>query len=337
MKEKQRIVWVDIAKGLGIILMILGHMPSIPDWFHDWIFSFHMPLFFFVSGYFFKERNAKLQLTVTAKSYLVPYLLYSLIFIAIDFAMFRDIYEAQNSLQRMITGQGGFDVPWFFISIFLTHNFYNMIYIISKDAKIRLMLIVAISCIGYVLTTNHMGEIFKFSTSLVSIIFYAVGHYYKRFDDSLKGTSKTIMWLITCLLVSFVTVFSIRKIGLQVLDINSSVYGNLIMTLIAFTSGVLAIVFFSKLVEKCKMSVLLKYIGSNSLFFFPLMTYVPVRIVSCAEKWIIVTSWMKLLSKVIGFIVTFCVCWCFEKHSNNRNNAKKNSMEYFETNKREKH
>ena len=45
----KRIEWLDIAKGITIILMVLGHS-SIPKPISNWIWSFHMPLFFFASG-----------------------------------------------------------------------------------------------------------------------------------------------------------------------------------------------------------------------------------------------------------------------------------------------
>lgn len=51
---KERIDWIDIAKGLGIILVVIGHMP-IPSNVSYWIFSFHMPLFFLVDGLFCKD------------------------------------------------------------------------------------------------------------------------------------------------------------------------------------------------------------------------------------------------------------------------------------------
>lgn len=47
-KLEKRLIWIDIAKGIGLFLVILGHMPSLPEWFRLWIFSFHMPLFFFL-------------------------------------------------------------------------------------------------------------------------------------------------------------------------------------------------------------------------------------------------------------------------------------------------
>ena len=47
---KERITYVDIAKGIAISLMVLGHS-GIPVGLRTWIYSFHMPFFFFVSGY----------------------------------------------------------------------------------------------------------------------------------------------------------------------------------------------------------------------------------------------------------------------------------------------
>lgn len=43
----------DMVKGIGIILMVLGHS-GIPYYIYDFIYLFHMGLFFFVSGYFLK-------------------------------------------------------------------------------------------------------------------------------------------------------------------------------------------------------------------------------------------------------------------------------------------
>ena len=52
---EKRIEWIDIAKSLGIFLVVIGHtginvfMPSVAKW----IYSFHMPLFYFISGMMF--------------------------------------------------------------------------------------------------------------------------------------------------------------------------------------------------------------------------------------------------------------------------------------------
>ena len=50
--DKKRVKYFDIARGITIILMIVGHTLSF-GWKRNLIFSFHMPLFIIISGMFF--------------------------------------------------------------------------------------------------------------------------------------------------------------------------------------------------------------------------------------------------------------------------------------------
>ena len=56
---EDRVVLYDIIKGIGIMLMVLGHTCGQP--LYNWIYSFHMPLFFIVSGLFFSPTNFSLR------------------------------------------------------------------------------------------------------------------------------------------------------------------------------------------------------------------------------------------------------------------------------------
>ena len=52
----ERNITFDIMKGIGIILMLVGHLPGI-GMMHQFIYSFHMPMFIFLSGYLAKPAN----------------------------------------------------------------------------------------------------------------------------------------------------------------------------------------------------------------------------------------------------------------------------------------
>lgn len=57
--KKQRIEYFDAAKGIAIIAVIVGHMGLIARGMtltEKFIFSFHMPIFFLISGYFLSSR-----------------------------------------------------------------------------------------------------------------------------------------------------------------------------------------------------------------------------------------------------------------------------------------
>ena len=76
-----RIDWIDLTKGIAIFLMVCGHT-SIPLSISNWIWSFHMPLFFIISGILFnatKYPNFNLFIKKRGKTLIIPYIIFSLI------------------------------------------------------------------------------------------------------------------------------------------------------------------------------------------------------------------------------------------------------------------
>lgn len=85
-----RIEYLDIMKGFGILLLLLSHSISGESILKIWIFSFHMPLFFWCTGYIITMKNpcreelqGKLGRIMIRKSLaiLVPYVVFSLLII----------------------------------------------------------------------------------------------------------------------------------------------------------------------------------------------------------------------------------------------------------------
>ena len=91
-KKNNRLKHLDIARGICIFFVVLGHaiIPSIRnnnkilEYIYKYIYSFHMPVFFIISGIIFENNvykyDSKLQfLKKKAKLLLVPYLTFSVI------------------------------------------------------------------------------------------------------------------------------------------------------------------------------------------------------------------------------------------------------------------
>ena len=86
-----RIVFIDIAKGIGILLVVLAHndLQAFAPFLHQFIYAFHMPLFFFLSGMFFKPEIGFFELLKKRfDSLLKPY--FFSIFLIYFFAVFFD-------------------------------------------------------------------------------------------------------------------------------------------------------------------------------------------------------------------------------------------------------
>ena len=114
----KRLGWADIAKGIGIILVVFAHtlVPKMRDasdtvkFIWIFIYNFHMPLFFFISGWLF-ERNlprytgkAKF-IGGKARLLMLPYLVFSLLAYAVIFAAMK-----VPSLAGVLSG-GGYGTP----------------------------------------------------------------------------------------------------------------------------------------------------------------------------------------------------------------------------------
>lgn len=61
-----RKLWLDLAKGISFLLVIVGHtlsnsVPGVQQWLWIWIYSFHMPLFFFLGGVTFRPSASWVQ------------------------------------------------------------------------------------------------------------------------------------------------------------------------------------------------------------------------------------------------------------------------------------
>ena len=74
-ENKGRVRWLDTARCIGIFLVILGHI-SFGTVFgysvKNWIYSFHMPLFFFLAGLTHKEMNFAGSIKKAARQLLLP-------------------------------------------------------------------------------------------------------------------------------------------------------------------------------------------------------------------------------------------------------------------------
>jgi len=98
---KKEIVWLDYARLIGILLVVFGHgLQSIPEWnesviikgLWDYIYLFHMPVFFIISGFLYKQNRGEGLRAGWGKIFyalIIPYLIYQ--FAYIPFFLIRHI------------------------------------------------------------------------------------------------------------------------------------------------------------------------------------------------------------------------------------------------------
>ena len=138
-----RLQWLDIAKGLTIILMVLGHT-SIPEFASRFIWAFHMPLFFIASGWTTNQQKKNLVVFTCHKfrTIMIPFFVYSAIVLTIEkIALGGAIF--QNWLEK---GWQGYAL-WFIPVLFLSSILGKLIYLVN-NRYCRYLLMVILVIIG---------------------------------------------------------------------------------------------------------------------------------------------------------------------------------------------
>ena len=74
---------LDILRGMGILLMVFDHV-GWGSLVHIYIQSFHMPLFFIVSGYFWTNEDFMVLLNKRFKTLIVPYIFFSACYLCLQ-------------------------------------------------------------------------------------------------------------------------------------------------------------------------------------------------------------------------------------------------------------
>lgn len=147
---QKRLHYLDIAKGIGIILVVTGHSGMGSEGLLSWLSSFHMPLFFVISGMLLfhrKEESLPLMESIRkkAKSILIPYSFFSLIYLVIDLyyiAIKHQELSLPDAALQTISFYG-ISVLWFLPTLFAGEVLFLLI---RKKATTSSPLFYAVRC-----------------------------------------------------------------------------------------------------------------------------------------------------------------------------------------------
>ena len=105
MDKNKRIEYLDMARGIAILAIVLGHIYAT-NFVKVWICSFHVALFFIISGCLIKYKdNQQISLIIKSriKNILIPYILFGIAYIGIEFILNNfDIMILQQNIKDMI-------------------------------------------------------------------------------------------------------------------------------------------------------------------------------------------------------------------------------------------
>lgn len=166
--------------------------------------TFHVPLFFILSGYFFKEEPLDCIIRKKAKGLLLPYFEINGIAILLEGCYQRWVMESSWEKTAGIVGQrciqtllgNAFYLTWFLMALFLGSILLAVIWKVSGGRRwLQLSLVAGCSLLGYSSGTFYTLKPFQWDVALFSVVFLAAGRMAAEQDRYVTGRKKWGLFL----------------------------------------------------------------------------------------------------------------------------------------------
>lgn len=259
--QECRLDWIDTIKGIGILFVVAGHTmwPSV----QFSVYLFHMPLFFIISGFLFKEKKPSVFILSKIKTLLIPYVSYLFVFSAYEFKnIYFNRFHTSDDLWsvvynmfyggQMLTGSLG--VFWFVSVLFISQQILNII-INSSSKRSAFVIITLIYLLSYA-----YPEFIKKSPLDALVVLNALPYMYigMTLRDKIKNI-KSIVPFIACLAYFYIS-YLYPKIFF--IDMKSSEFGVPLISAIGCTS---IFIVLSKISMRISRLNILSSIGTASM------------------------------------------------------------------------
>lgn len=337
--HSSRISEIDIAKGIGILFTIIGHTTLWETPTHNFIYAFHMPLFFFLSGLIMKDFVS----TSPRKEYQklwVSYFIWSFLFCFFDicshFSGIQSLKEMLINNTILFLSLWGISVLWFIPSLILAKCFVFFLKKVCPKLVFQLIVLSFTVLLALWLRTfvfewkefnDFYGQIAYFSIgalvrALTQVPFVFIGANSKTILKKIINLSPYICFLIGTLLFIIVYIISQFMGRIDIHELQLSFYP--IFLLIAIL-GCYATLLWSHVINKFNpLSTIFTFWGRNSLFIMATHNYffIPEGIILALQIMNVNTPVLrmtiyyillffiefiiiKLFSPVINFMISF--------------------------------
>lgn len=270
-----RIKWIDMAKGVGILLVIVAHLQ--PSFFLNEIYTFHMPLFFFLSGWVFHvDKYNFLQFVKRkVKTILIPYFLLGIPMILFTFIQMNVDKEVEYSgaygsvivdflLQRRLW------TIWFLACLFFTNIlFYAIARIFKNNMIIQGIVVLALATLGLFYYRNGGKPLFwNLDVCLTALPFFYGGYLLKKINffkvQLLRKDKFSLLYFIMFLMINITSGIATRSISGHGLEMFYSQYGFEPLTYLSAFTGILWVIILCNAIYVPKIA----YLGKHSLVYF---------------------------------------------------------------------
>lgn len=303
----KRLHWVDIIKGVLVLLMVCGHIPNLSrnvcdtyylsyyNIFAAFYICFFMQAFFVLSGFTTNfDKEPKEFLSRQVKTLVVPYISFTLISKMIDYFAFD-----RKELFVTISGEQYFfliESYWFISALLLSKLAYYFLTRYMKNAWLRYAILIAMMIVGCCLiicytdleNAYHHHNYFHFKDFLCMALFIGVGAYIKTHPIDMKTYRLAfISYAIISFALFALTHLTHRNFSSLMVCIshgtNLQHYYQIPFYVLFVILGTFSCFYLAKRIKECRF---IEYVGRNSIIIY-------------CTHFIVLDVWLRLLTSFI--------------------------------------
>lgn len=310
-KNSNHELWVDAAKTLALILVVVGH-PVGTTVYAKYIYWFHMPVFFLLSGYLFKPvsgwRAFGAWVAKRCRELLIPYGSYlALVTLVRYFYVYHYLHVLELSfvskdLREVLFGGrllgGYYTVFWFFTCLLATQILFALIKLIFKDDRYAIAAVAVAYLLAHAeswwMISHPLPVALNLDVALMAVSYYAIGYFSKK---SLAGIP---LWAtLTAVAVSALLIAGddVGWFG-YVLNLKYVIYSHPLLDLLIPIVMAIALIGISQLWARSRLGSCVTLLGNVALPVVYL--HVPINAVLMIEyKY----HYGNTAAVLIGFVV----------------------------------
>lgn len=262
---QQKISWINNLKAIGILAVILGHIASP---FSTFIYSWHMPLFFILAGFFIKfELSMKDFIVKDFKRLMIPYFIFAIVGLVIEtikrIALHRENLDYLHEIKGIFIWMDMTSLinSYAFVLWFLPTLFFARVILVVIDKLVK-NIFIHFFIVSILFGFSFLFQLpFGIDNSLNAILFLFLGSVYFRFYQE-----KKMLYLLPFGLFGLYIIY-----GLPSLDMATKSYQNIILNIVF---AVLMVYLFILLFKKFDYTnnLLTKW-GDNTMLIFIIHPY----------------------------------------------------------------
>lgn len=314
--KKKRIEWIDVAKGISIILVVYGHT-GLDGVVADWLKSFRMPFFFIISGILFnyaKYPSIYDFLKKRKNTILRPYIIFSLFI----FSWLNILHSSYvPSFSELYSGWISYAL-WFIPVLIMSQMLYYFIRKYFND-KILILCIIFSALIGYIMSYYNIHLWFKLEVVFTACFYYGLGNLSKNI--LIKVIENSNFRIITfIMIISFLISFFASIYSSSIIDLCFNKLGDLRVSYIIAICGTIFMICFSKILcsyNSFYSRALVKcfiYTGKNSYVILAFHQAISLTLIS----FFIHFGFNPLLSSIVRHILLWTILASFIYILNNK-------------------